>query len=60
MVRCHISDDIKELALSISLQGITDSEIPELTGAFPQDQSFNRHAFSHRTYHAEQKVSKIY
>ena len=32
MVRRHISDDIKELALSMSLQGISDSEIRELTG----------------------------
>ena len=32
MVRHHISDDVKELALSMSLQGITDSEICELMG----------------------------
>ena len=32
MVRRHISDDMKEMALSLSLQGITDSEIRELMG----------------------------
>jgi hypothetical protein len=32
MVRRHISDDIKQLTLSMSLQGIPDSEIRELTG----------------------------
>ena len=32
MVRRHISDDIKEMALSMSLQGIRASEIRELTG----------------------------
>ena len=32
MVCRHISDDIKELALSMSLQGISDSEIRELMG----------------------------
>lgn len=32
MVRRHISDDIKELALSMSLQRLTHSEVRELTG----------------------------
>ena len=32
MVRRHISNETKELALSMSLQGICDLEIRELTG----------------------------
>jgi transposase len=32
MVHRHISDDVKEMALSMSLQGIADSEIRELMG----------------------------
>ena len=32
MVGRHISDDIKEMALSMSLQGLQDSEIHEFTG----------------------------
>jgi transposase len=32
MVGCHISDELKAMALSMSLQGIPDSEIHELTG----------------------------
>ena len=32
MVRRHISDDLKEMALSMSLQGLSDSEIREYTG----------------------------
>jgi hypothetical protein len=32
MVRRHIPDDVKEVALSMSLQGIADSDIRKLTG----------------------------
>ena len=32
MVHRHISDDLKEMALSMSLQGLSDSEIREYTG----------------------------
>ena len=32
MVRRHISDDLKEMALSMSLQGLSDSAIREYTG----------------------------
>ena len=32
MVRRHISDDVKEVALSMSLQGLPDSDIRKLTG----------------------------
>jgi transposase len=32
MVRRHISTELKELALSMSLQGLRDSEIHEYTG----------------------------
>jgi hypothetical protein len=32
MVRRHISDELKETALSMSLQGLTDPEIREYTG----------------------------
>jgi transposase len=32
MVGCHISDKLKEMALSMSLQGLTDSEVHEFTG----------------------------
>ena len=32
MVCCHISDDLKEMALSMSLQGLSDSDIREYTG----------------------------
>ena len=32
MVRWHISVEVKELALSLSLQGLSDSEIHEYTG----------------------------
>ena len=32
MVRRHISDETKELALSMSLQGMPDVEIRKLTG----------------------------
>jgi hypothetical protein len=32
MVRRHISDDVKEVALSMSLRGIPDSDIRKLTG----------------------------
>ena len=32
MVRCHISDELKEMALSMSLRGLSDSDICEFTG----------------------------
>jgi transposase len=32
MVSRHISDELKEMALSMSLQGLTDSEVHEFTG----------------------------
>ena len=32
MVRRHISDELKEMALSMSLQGLHDSDIREYTG----------------------------
>ena len=32
MVRRHISDELKEMALSMSFQGLPDSEVHELTG----------------------------
>ena len=32
MVRRHISDELKEMALSMSLQGLSDSDIREFTG----------------------------
>lgn len=32
MVRRHIPDEVKEMALSMSLQGLQDSEIHEFTG----------------------------
>jgi hypothetical protein len=32
MVGHHISDELKEMALSMSLQGLTDSEVHEFTG----------------------------
>jgi len=32
MVGRHISDELKEMALSMSLQGLRDSEVHELTG----------------------------
>jgi transposase len=32
MVGRHISDELKEMALSMSLQGLTDSEVHEFTG----------------------------
>jgi transposase len=32
MVGRHISDDLKEMALSMSLQGLRDSEVHEYTG----------------------------
>jgi predicted transcriptional regulator of viral defense system len=32
MVRRHISNELKETALSMSLQGVTDTEIREYTG----------------------------
>ena len=46
MVRRHISDDIKELALSMSLQGISDSEIRELMGV--SERSLKRLRSTHR------------
>jgi len=32
MVHCHISDELKEMALSMSLQGLHDSDVREYTG----------------------------
>ena len=32
MVRCYISDELKEMALSMSFQGLPDSEVYKLTG----------------------------
>ena len=32
MVRRHISSDLKEMALSMSLQGLRDSDVREFTG----------------------------
>ena len=32
MVGCYISDELKEMALSMSLQGLQDSEVHEYTG----------------------------
>ena len=32
MVRRHISDDLKEMALSMSLQGLSDLDIRKYTG----------------------------
>ena len=32
MVRRHISDDLKEMVLSMSLQGLSDSDIRKYTG----------------------------
>jgi transposase len=32
MVGCHISDDLKQMALSMSLQGLRDSDIHEYMG----------------------------
>jgi hypothetical protein len=46
MVRRYISDDIKEMALSMSLQGISDSEIRELTGV--SERSLKRLRSVHR------------
>jgi hypothetical protein len=46
MVRRHISDDSKEMALSMSLQGISDSKIRELTGI--SERSLKRLRSTHR------------
>jgi len=32
MVRRHISDELKEMALSMSLQGLCDSDVRKYTG----------------------------
>ena len=32
MVHCHISDKLKEMALSMSLQGLSGAEVREYTG----------------------------
>jgi hypothetical protein len=46
MVRRHISDDVKELALSMSLRGIPDSDIRKLTGV--SERSLKRLRSTHR------------
>ena len=53
MVRRHISDDLKEMALSMSLQGLSDSEIREYTGI--SEQSLKR---LRSTYRAIGAVSR--
>ncbi len=52
MVRRHISDDLKEMALAMSLQGLPDSEVRELTGI--SERSLKR---LRRTYRDKGKVS---
>lgn len=47
MVRRHISDDIKEMALSMSLQGISQSDICEMTGV--SERSLKRLRSTYRT-----------
>ncbi|KAH9975194.1 hypothetical protein BJV77DRAFT_931991, partial [Russula vinacea] len=47
MVRRHISDDIKEMALSMSLQGISQSDIREMTGV--SERSLKRLRSTYRT-----------
>ena len=46
MVRRHISDDIKETALAMSLQGISDFEVRQLTGV--SERSLKRLRSTHR------------
>jgi transposase len=46
MVRRHISKDLKEMALSMSLQGLGDSEIREYTGI--SERSLKRLRRTHR------------
>jgi len=45
MVRRHISDDLKETALAMSLQGIGDSEIREYTGISERSLKRLRHTY---------------
>ena len=47
MVRRHISNDLKEMALSMSLQGLSDSDIREYTGI--SERSLKRLRSSYRT-----------
>jgi transposase len=46
MVRRHISDDLKEMALAMSLQGLGDSEIRQYTGI--SERSLTRLRHKHR------------
>lgn len=46
MVRRHISTELKETALSMSLQGISDAEIREITGI--SERSLKRLRSTHR------------
>jgi transposase-like protein len=46
MVRRHISNDVKELALAMSLQGIRDSEVRQVTGV--SEHSLKRLRSTHR------------
>ena len=46
MVGRHISDEIKEMALSMSLQGISDSDIRQFTGV--SERSLKRLRSRHR------------
>jgi transposase len=46
MVHRHISDDLKEMALSMSLQGLRDAEIREYTGI--SERSLKRLRHTHR------------
>ena len=52
MVSHHISDDLKEMALSMSLQGLSDSDIREYTRI--SEQSLKR---LQSTYHATRTIS---
>src|SRR6266404_1731783 len=52
MVHRHISNDLKEMALAMSLQGLPDSEVRELTGI--SERSLKR---LRRTYRDKGKVS---
>jgi transposase len=52
MVRRHISDELKEMALSMSLQGLSDSDIREYTGI--SERSLKR---IRKTYRAIGEVS---
>jgi transposase len=45
MVRRHISNDLKEMALAMSLQGLGDSEIREYTGISERSLKRLRHTY---------------